>query len=145
MKIRRPPRKDGLIIAFNRGKFNMINYWSMEFFIDQNHPIFNKQNVCLIVLLKHKKTKHYVLVANCHILFNINRGDIKLAQIGSIRRALYLLKISLEKQSKGKININIIWTGDLSTCPQSPIYEAICSGDFSQCAKYKKFEWSGQN
>lgn len=112
----------------------------MEFYLSETHPLLNKENVCLISLLRHKHTKKYVLAANCHILFNINRGDIKTMQICVIRRAVCLLKTELEKQSAGKQKINIIWAGDFNACPNSPIYDVIKSGDFTDCAKYKKFE-----
>jgi hypothetical protein len=39
----------------------------------------------------------------------------------------------------------VIWAGDFNTCPNSVLYDVIKTGDFSKCAKYKKFEWSGQN
>jgi hypothetical protein len=142
---------DGLLTAYNPHKFEFVKKWHITFWLDETHPVLNKFNVALYVLLRQKSTNKYFLFINCHILFNVNRGDIKLTQIMLIRRGASLIKnyinftISENGQNdypglKSADDIGIIWAGDFNTSPQSPLFSAIMTGDFSQCSKYKKFE-----
>lgn len=59
----------------------------MNFFVEGHH-LLNKQNVALFTLLKCKKSGHLFLIVNCHLLFNKNRGDIKLAQVLFIMKGI---------------------------------------------------------
>jgi hypothetical protein len=111
----------------------------MYFYVSEDHRLLHKQNVAQFMLLQDKERGFYLLTVNCHILFNRNRGDIKIAQIMLIRRAIHLI-IS---QCKG-MKVNVVWAGDFNTCQRSPIYNAILDGDFGDCVNYRKFEWSGQ-
>jgi protein angel len=64
--------------------------------------IYNKDNVSVFAVLKNKKiANQIVIVANTHILFNMNRGDIKIAQVKQILNALSKLE---EKYSIFLIN-----------------------------------------
>ena len=55
--------------------------------------VYNKDNVCVFAVLKHKKFSNMIfIVANTHVLFNINRGDTKIAQVMQIMNALSKLE-----------------------------------------------------
>ena len=68
---------------------------------DMNSHIYNKPNVAAFAALRVKdrtilppsEKKDVVLLVACtHVLFNDNRGDIKLAQMNLITQTLQLLK-----------------------------------------------------
>ena len=101
--------------------------------MSDSHPVLNKQNVGQILLLRHKATSSYVLAANCHILYNINRGDIKTAQIYLLRRSIEMVRNQQQLELGLKHEIPVVWGGDFNTTPNSPMYGFIKSGDFSVC------------
>lgn len=127
----------------------MVSKWKLGFFVHKDHPILNKQNVSLFLLLRSNETSNYYLVINCHVLYNNNRGDIKTAQISLIRRTIFLILRYIEYNSEkfqiNPQNVKILWAGDFNITPSSPLYPFIKNGDFSHLAKYRKFEWSGQS
>ncbi|XP_028089468.1 carbon catabolite repressor protein 4 homolog 5 isoform X2 [Camellia sinensis] len=63
-----------------------------------------------------------LLVGNIHVLFNPNRGDIKLGQI-----RLFLKKAHKLSQEWG--NIPVILAGDLNSMPQSAMYQFLASSE----------------
>ncbi|KAI3825502.1 hypothetical protein L1987_06992 [Smallanthus sonchifolius] len=65
-----------------------------------------------------------ILVGNIHVLFNPNRGDIKLGQI-----CLFLAKAHKLSQKWG--NISAVLGGDLNSMPQSAIYQFIASSELN--------------
>jgi protein angel len=55
--------------------------------------LYNKDNVSVFAILKYKNIENQLLiVATTHILFNMNRGDIKIAQVKQILSALSKLE-----------------------------------------------------
>lgn len=57
------------------------------------NEIYMKDNICLFVLLVSVNNPEIaILVGNCHILFNYNRGDIKLGQVYQIINSMNLIK-----------------------------------------------------
>eukprot|EP00268_Persea_americana_P041308 TRINITY_DN4110_c0_g1_i9.p1 TRINITY_DN4110_c0_g1~~TRINITY_DN4110_c0_g1_i9.p1 ORF type:complete len:479 (-),score=63.07 TRINITY_DN4110_c0_g1_i9:419-1855(-) len=63
-----------------------------------------------------------LLVGNIHVLFNPNRGDIKLGQI-----RMFLEKAHALSQECG--NIPVVLAGDLNSVPQSAIYQFLASSE----------------
>ena len=54
----------------------------IEFFINQDNVLFNRDNIALFAVLKDKSNYLCaVIVATTHLLFNKKRGNIKLSQI----------------------------------------------------------------
>ncbi|KAL8262625.1 hypothetical protein R6Q59_023974 [Mikania micrantha] len=65
-----------------------------------------------------------ILIGNIHVLFNPNRGDIKLGQV-----RLFLAKAHRLSQKWG--NIPVILGGDLNSMPQSGIYQFIATSELN--------------
>lgn len=56
-------------------------------------PIYDRDNIALFSVLKSIiDTKSCFIIANTHLLFNVNRGDIKLGQIYQVLNGLDKLK-----------------------------------------------------
>ncbi|KAL3716268.1 hypothetical protein ACJRO7_007950 [Eucalyptus globulus] len=77
-----------------------------------------------------------LLVANIHVLFNPNRGDVKLGQI-----RLLLEKAHQLSEIWGKIPVII--GGDLNSMPQSAIYQFLASSELD-IRLYDRRKISGQ-
>lgn len=55
--------------------------------------IYDRDNICIFAVLKYIiKPNFCFIVANGHLLFNQNRGDVKLGQSFQIMNALKVLK-----------------------------------------------------
>lgn len=52
----------------------------------------DRDNIALLVVLKHQELNQLICFANTHILFNPKRGDIKLGQIKLLLDHLSQLK-----------------------------------------------------
>ncbi|CAO2818102.1 unnamed protein product [Amaranthus hypochondriacus] len=74
------------------------------------------QDGCAI-FWKHERT---LLVGNIHVLFNPNRGDIKLGQVRLFLERAHIL-------SKKWGGIPIVLAGDFNSVPQSAVYQYISS------------------
>lgn len=112
----------------------------MEFF-KEGDDILSVQNVALFSLLKSKKSGRKVLIANCHLLFNRDRGDIKLFQAALIMAGIR------EISSKFSPNdpVYCFWGGDFNTIPQSPLYNFIRYSSVEDLKRYQQNSWTGQN
>jgi len=56
-------------------------------------PIYDRDNIALFCVLKSVINSNLCfIIANTHLLFNVNRGDIKLGQIYQILNGLNKLK-----------------------------------------------------
>ena len=75
------------MIAYKTLKYKLIQKYEIGF-ERQDCDILCKPNVALFLLLESKNTGARILVVNCHILFNKNRGDIKYFQVGLIMKAI---------------------------------------------------------
>ena len=61
----------------------------LEFFIDENNYLFNRDNIALFTILKEKNDSPCIfIIANTHLLFNKKRGNIKLSQLNVITKIL---------------------------------------------------------
>jgi len=57
-----------------------MHKFGVPFNFNPESELYVKPNMCLIVALQPTEhPKKVILVVNTHILFNLNRGDIKLA------------------------------------------------------------------
>ena len=133
--------EEGCAIAYDITKFEIEYYSSLELRLDnqnynyknkynnftkkknQSSSIYEKENVAIYVFLKSIKTNFYYLIICSHLLFNANRGDIKLGQIYQIIQGALLYKNYYHKIN----NITTILGGDLNSTPKSAIYEYITS------------------
>ena len=129
--------QEGCAIGFDKKKFKLEYYGSLELRTEnqkniynknnnykkaQNNNIYNKENVAIFLLLQSYKTSFYYLVICSHLLFNCNRGDIKMGQIYQIIQSALLIK-----SYYSSYNITTIFGADLNSTPNSAIYEYITS------------------
>ena len=116
---------EGCGIFYNINKFELIESFELEYFC-KDSVIYNKDNIAIFTLLKSKikynnlKDNDLLLITCSHILFNDNRGDIKLAQIYQLQKTFSLIK----KKYK-EFNIRIIFCCDLNSTENSKIYEYL--------------------
>jgi len=78
-------------LFWKTSRLNVINLYAIELKHDkwEKADVFNKDNICIIGLFSmNGKPNTMVMVANTHLLFNNNRGDIKIAQIYQIKNAM---------------------------------------------------------
>lgn len=82
---------DGCAIYWNPQKFIMESFFNINF----NHRVrdLDKPNVAQIVRLIHKSSNRYFLVVNTHLLFNPQRGDIKLNQLAVLFAHIHKVKV----------------------------------------------------
>ncbi|CCH47118.1 Glucose-repressible alcohol dehydrogenase transcriptional effector [Wickerhamomyces ciferrii] len=124
---------DGISIFYNKEKFECIDlkkfqisqYFKEEFQnnydLKLNHMqinnIFNTRNqVALIMVLKHKLTNQIFIVANTHLYWKLN--DIKLLQVMVLLEALGKFK---SKYPGAKI----LFSGDFNSQPNSSVYNFL--------------------
>ena len=118
-------KKEGCAILFNNKKFNLIKKYELEFNIENfKHNIYNKENVCLFLILKEIKKNKYYLIINSHILYNHSRGDIKLAQVYQIFNCIKIIK-----EKFNNYDLNIIFCCDLNCTYNSIIYNYITNNN----------------
>lgn len=77
-----------------------------------------------------------LLIGNIHVLYNPNRGDVKLGQIRTLSSKAHIL-------SKKWGNVPVILAGDYNSTPQSAIYEFLSSSELKITLHDRK-ELSGQ-
>lgn len=73
---------DGCAIYWNPVKFTCLQ--RIDIPLNFRTPGLDKPNCAQIVRLQHNKTRTELIVVNTHILFNPQRGDIKLYQLSVI-------------------------------------------------------------
>ncbi|KAF8399132.1 hypothetical protein HHK36_014997 [Tetracentron sinense] len=120
---------DGCAIFWKEELFTLSHQENIEF---RNFGL--RDNVAQLCVLKKvlydSQFKHKcrstptksLLVGNIHVLFNPNRGDVKLGQI-----RLFLEKAHSISQEWGSIPIVI--AGDLNSMPQSAMYQFLASSE----------------
>eukprot|EP00268_Persea_americana_P049650 TRINITY_DN5336_c0_g1_i9.p1 TRINITY_DN5336_c0_g1~~TRINITY_DN5336_c0_g1_i9.p1 ORF type:complete len:296 (+),score=52.56 TRINITY_DN5336_c0_g1_i9:790-1677(+) len=91
----------------------------------------------LFVFEMCKDDSRRLLVGNIHVLFNPNRGDIKLGQI-----RLLLEKAHALSEKWG--TIPVVLAGDFNSTPQSAIYKFLSSSELN-LTMHDKRQLSGQN
>lgn len=102
--------------------------------------MYEKGNCCLILALQPiGKEDQVYIVANTHLNFNSNRGDIKLAEIKTLTDAIHHIKgyYSNFGEQKGQKKFGVIICGDFNSTPRSGVYEFMRSGSFD-CLKLDK-------
>ena len=120
-------KKEGCAILFNNKKFTLIKKYELEFNIENfKHNIYNKENVCLFLILKEIKKNKYYLIINSHILYNHSRGDIKLAQVYQIFNCIKIIK-----EKFNNYDLNIIFCCDLNCTYNSIIYNYIINNNIN--------------
>ncbi|GAX73472.1 hypothetical protein CEUSTIGMA_g924.t1 [Chlamydomonas eustigma] len=83
----------------------------------------------------------YLLVANTHLLFNPNRGDIKLGQL----RVILDRVEHLTRRTAGRTDsqVAVVFSGDFNSTPGSPLYDFLDQGSLHFASKDRR-NLSGQ-
>jgi mRNA deadenylase 3'-5' endonuclease subunit Ccr4 len=111
--------------------------------VNKGSQIYNKDNISIFAVLRQRNfIKNIFIIATTHLLFNLNRGDIKIAQT---LQTLYSIDRIKEKYRKchlikeNSYNVNIIFTGDFNSVSNSGVYKLITEGKLN-CTSidYKK-------
>ncbi|CAJ2636965.1 unnamed protein product [Trifolium pratense] len=123
---------DGCAIFWKDKLFNLLHHEDLEFqkfgmrnnvaqlcVLEVNNDNPESDTSKLTAEEQSTKNKRFV-IGNIHVLFNPNRGDIKLGQVR-------LLIDNAYKLSQKWGNIPVILAGDMNSLPQSAIYKFLSS------------------
>eukprot|EP00249_Psilotum_nudum_P018680 c26914_g1_i1 orf=573-2312(-) len=124
--------RDGCAIFWREERFSLLQEESIEF-----KKLDLRDNIAQLCVLQSKhgkwttsitgertvkrnKSENRVIVCNIHVLFNPNRGDIKIGQVRVLLKKAYAL-------SKEWGRIPVIVAGDFNSTPQSALYQFMQS------------------
>ena len=99
----------------------------------------NRDNVAILVILtpraENMKNASPIVIGNTHLLFNMKRGDIKLAQLAHLFAEIDRVAIDSKRRTK----LPTILCGDFNSTPFSPLYNFVTTGelDFRGMTKVK--------
>ncbi len=139
----RPNNLEGCCIFWKNTILHLVQYNTLEFKSNLiNTELYNKDNIAQFVILKDKKNKIYYIVANTHLLFNLKRGDIKIAQIYQV--SLVIDKLAKLLQNSNKLKIFSFICGDFNSVRNSGVYKLLTEG-MLDLTNISKFDISGQS
>ncbi|KAK9198906.1 hypothetical protein WN944_014092 [Citrus x changshan-huyou] len=123
---------DGCAMFWKADKFRLLEQTSIEF-----KEFGLRENVAQLSAFEMRNTKsRRVLVGNIHVLYNPNRGEVKLGQICFLSSRA---RIVAEKWG----NIPVVLAGDFNITPQSAIYKFLSSSELN-IKSYDRRDLSGQ-
>lgn len=128
-------------MLWNKSIFAKENVFYLEYKLDSSNALIEtltKENIAIFVVLKHIQSNNLFLCVCTHLLFNKNRGDIKLTQIDLLSRTITCIK----REYNNKIG-NVILGCDLNSSPNSGIYDYITKGEVD-CLYVDRKQTSGQ-
>lgn len=73
-------KTDGLGLLYKRDKYTLLDSLEIELLAGENDPSMNRDTVAQLAVFRGLGGE-VLIAANCHLLFNRKRGDIKLWQI----------------------------------------------------------------
>ncbi|XP_077949571.1 protein angel homolog 2 isoform X4 [Gasterosteus aculeatus] len=122
-------KPDGCAVIFKASRLSLLSSNPVEFF-RPGDALLDRDNVGLVLLLRPNGAERrgadpsaFLCVANTHLLYNPNRGDIKLAQL-----AILLAEIGrLSRLPDGSAN-PVVLCGDFNSTPRSPLYGFLTTG-----------------
>ena len=120
----------------------MLEYYSMNFLTEEKCDFMCKENVAQILVLQSKTSQNIYLVANIHVIYNMNRGDIKFFQLNMLMRSMQEVQKKLVAEHKR--NVYLLWGGDFNSAASSPLYNFIRYKDVSPMVRIGPSSWSGQ-
>ncbi|EFH59393.1 hypothetical protein ARALYDRAFT_898218 [Arabidopsis lyrata subsp. lyrata] len=124
---------DGCAMFWKADRFRVLERENIEF--SQFGMRDNVAQLAVLELRKSNKSRK-ILLGNIHVLYNPNKGDVKLGQIRSLCSKAHLL-------SKKWGDIPIVLCGDFNSTPQSPLYNFLASSELN-VMEHDKRELSGQ-
>ena len=143
---------DGCAVFYRKDRFSFRERREIEYRIS-GHSLMDRDNIGLVVALEPKEygrisKKPTIFVANTHLLFNKNRGDIKLLQLAKLLSEIdemskFASHLPMKATAQDAYN-PVILCGDFNSTPLSPLYEFLTKGRL----KYEglsRSHMSGQN
>lgn len=118
-------KDDGCALFYHPAKFELVANQEVNYFISDT-AISNRENIAQIVALRCRITKELILVANTHLLFNEERGDVKLAQL-----AILFASIHKMREDFAPMVPPVFVMGDFNIEPNSKVYDFIVDGRFA--------------
>ena len=79
---------EGLVLAWRASEWRCLAQAGVEYFSYPRAQADRKDQVAICALLQHKVTGRTVVVTSTHLVFNTNRGDIKLGQAQCLLRGI---------------------------------------------------------
>ncbi|ORM41100.1 Protein angel -like protein 2 [Babesia sp. Xinjiang] len=139
-KKKKSPKLDGVCVLYKEDRFDLLYHKDVEFAVHDAH--YDRLQVAVVVALIDKATKlvdddkaevrDIYIVANTHLLFNKNRGDVKFAQLCAMLSAIKdmenLAIESLGDTASTNPKPAIIMCGDFNFTPQSLLYHFLSQG-----------------
>ena len=143
---------DGVSIAYNKEKFDLINFEQVNFANNFKHSSIIEQTldtetrlnirntVALIAVLKHKLTNEVIFISNTHLYWSPKHDDVKLMQSylltnlikNTVLRYYNITETELNERIKNKNGPNIIMTGDFNSNPNSMVYKFLSNGSINK-------------
>ncbi|XP_031558451.1 protein angel homolog 2-like [Actinia tenebrosa] len=154
-KKRTGDKVDGCATFYKESKFRIVTHQFFDY-KREDVPVMDRDNVAMLTLLypryRDGGTCHStaLCVVNTHLLFNKNRGDIKLLQLACLFAEIdklkkeYLLSKAVRKPHTSIKKIPVVLSGDFNTTPFCPLYNFITRGFLDYKGMNKK-ALSGQN
>lgn len=140
----RPRKADGCLIAYRDDLFNLRD--SSEILLDdlgyldptaETRNRFVRQNVAAMATFETKISKKPFMIVTCHIHWNPNVPDVKLAQ------TKYILQRIEAYRAEQSLKMPVLFAGDFNSLPATDIYKLIdCThhveADISSYHAFKK-------
>ncbi|PIC25618.1 hypothetical protein B9Z55_018481 [Caenorhabditis nigoni] len=121
-------KDDGCALFYRPGKFEFVKYQEVNYFVSKS-AISNRENIAQILALRCRVTREVILVANTHLLFNEERGDVKLAQLAILFASIQQMRDNLGKQADFNGSIPpVIIMGDFNMEANSLVYDFVVKG-----------------
>ncbi|CAF0775888.1 unnamed protein product [Brachionus calyciflorus] len=144
-------KPDGCCIAFRKVSFEIVKHVDVDYFVP-GVEILNRENVGIIMLLKHKAKKSddkpkFLCVATTHILYNPKRGDCKLAQLQVLLANLDRVAYKNSKIQENKLVAEYHATllcGDFNLSNQSDLYNFMRTSKLEDYKNLSRNNLSGQ-
>uniref|UniRef100_A0A915AED2 Endonuclease/exonuclease/phosphatase domain-containing protein n=1 Tax=Parascaris univalens TaxID=6257 RepID=A0A915AED2_PARUN len=115
---------DGCAI-FYRFPLQLLSYQPIEYFVGVN-TVLDRDNIGQLVRFKEALSGKEICIANTHLLFNKQRGDVKLAQL-----AVLLANLDKECGPESARKCPYVICGDFNMQPYCHIYDFLIEGHLS--------------
>ncbi|KAL3672486.1 hypothetical protein V7S43_001784 [Phytophthora oleae] len=133
---------DGCAIFVKKSMFRIVSSQPIEYHVP-GHPMLDRHNIALTAVIEAKNSVNgsdpaRLVVANTHLLFNPNRGEIKMAQLNMLLE--HLTSLRQEHDSM----LPVLLSGDFNLAPHSPLYHYLSTGELD-ASGLSRYNLSGQN
>ena len=135
-------KNDGCGIIYKKDKFNKIGNWfcNLKMEANQNYgneDLFSKEmyypSIGQFLLLEDNKYNKKILCVNTHLLFNKNKGHVKLAMLLLIFKIINILKSQIAKVA------SLIFSGDFNIVPNSMLYNWLSGNGINLSVDLREF------